>query len=208
MKKQFILLLLSGASVLFVQGQTVEENGALIENVDPKLDGVANDFEQKETIQPAESPLSNVAAMVKQVLGEVYVEVDHIPEPQWFEMEPIAEEYVNALFEARRMADDEAATRLAQDALVKFKTDIEAKLTNDQKNVRSQKRAETDVKIQQQKEQLLSVKEEARQILQNDSPVSENTEALKSPQTLKGTQVTKTIISNQSDKKAVKFEFQ
>ena len=115
MRKQFILLLLLGASVFFVQGQ--------------------------EDDQPAEA---GVAAMIKEVLGQVYTAVGHIPEPQWFEMEPIAEEYVKVLLKAPTMSDRKEATRLVSEAWKAFQTAIDAKLTESQKSVRVQKRAEQE----------------------------------------------------------------
>ena len=101
--------------------------------------------ESQSEFMRAQSPEEKKAVMIKQVLGEVYTEVGHIPEPQWFEMEPIAEVYVNALFKARTMADDEAATQLAANAKAEFDAAINAKLTTEQK-----------AKMQQQKDYITS----------------------------------------------------
>ncbi|MDD6209948.1 MAG: hypothetical protein PUB21_05010 [Bacteroidales bacterium] len=80
--------------------------------------------------------------LVKQLLGDVYAEVGHIPEPQWFEMEPIAEAYIQAFLQARTMPDGNAATQMMAEARKTFEAAIDAKLTQEQKNVREQKRAE------------------------------------------------------------------
>ena len=95
------------------------------------------------------APPTTVEGMIKVVLGDVYTEVGHIPEPQWFEMEPIAEEYVRALFEARTTADDETAMQIERQARTKFEATIDAKLTAQQKAMRVQKRAATETWIQE-----------------------------------------------------------
>ena len=108
---------------------------------------LAQERAQKESLNV--SPPETVEAMIKVVLGDVYTEVGHIPEPQWFEMEPIAEEYVNALFEARTTADDAAAMQIHNQARAKYEAAIDAKLTAQQKATRVQKRAETEAWIQE-----------------------------------------------------------
>ena len=87
MRNKLILLLL-GASFFLAQGQETGSTGSL----------------------------TSEAAMIKEVLGQVYTDVGHIPEPQWFEMEPIAEAYVKVLLKAPTMSDGKEATRLVSEA--------------------------------------------------------------------------------------------
>jgi len=112
--------------------KVIEFNAAVLEEERPPV----------SAFMQAKTPEEKKAVMIKQVLGEVYTEVEHIPEPQWFEMEPIAEVYVDALFKARTMADDEAASQLVADAKAAFDTAINAKLTADQKKKMQQKKQE------------------------------------------------------------------
>ena len=98
-------------------------------------------------------PEESKETLIKQLLGDVYAEVGHIPEPQWFEMEPIAEVYAQAFVKARAMTDGKAATQLVAEARRVFESAIDAKLTQEQKNTRSQKRAEQEIWLQQKEEQ-------------------------------------------------------
>ena len=110
-----IVALMLGFSTLFVYGQEAAQR-------EPQLS----------------EPTATVATMIKEVLGQLYMEVEHIPESQWFEMEPIAEKYVNALLKAQSMTDGKAASRLVSDARKEYEAAIDAKLTEAQKSKRVQ----------------------------------------------------------------------
>ena len=111
------------------------------------------------------APPESVEGMMKVVLGDVYAEVGHIPEPQWFEMEPIAEEYVHALFEARTTVDNETAMQIERQARTKFEVAIDAKLTAQQKATREQKRAETAAWAQEK----ANISAQARELIKKAS---------------------------------------
>lgn len=128
--KGFSILLLSGVLFFGVNIRGKAQSDAV----------PASPSSLSETVQPAKSAFNDVGLMVKQVLGEVYTEVGHIPEPQWIEMEPIAEEYVRTLFQARQTPDDDEATQMMEAAQAKFNTAIDAKLTSAQKTKREQYR--------------------------------------------------------------------
>ena len=120
--------------------------------------GTVMSEEREEKARSIESSKTNIDARIKQVLGAVYVEVGHIPEPQWFEMEPIAEIYIQAMFKARAMDDRKMAALLVAEARVAFETAIDAKLTDAQKNTRVQKRKEADAWSRQKLEYATSPK--------------------------------------------------
>ena len=129
MKSRFVLFILS-ILPFFAYGQETRRSETLSDEV----------------------PSINIAKMIKVVLGDVYVEVGHIPEPQWFEMEPIAEKYVKVYAEARTMDDRRTAAKLATEAKATFDKAIDAMLTDEQKKAREKYRAEAEVWRQQKKE--------------------------------------------------------
>ena len=132
MKNRFVLVLLS-LLPFFAYGQETMWAEPLSDEA-PSIDTAA------------------VAKMIKVVLGDVYVEVGHIPEPQWFEMEPIAEKFVKVYAEVHVMDDSRTATILLAEAKAVFDKAIDAMLTGEQKSAREKYRAEAEVWRQQKKE--------------------------------------------------------
>ena len=143
MKKTVFTLLLAGAVVVcpsLVMGQEQETVQA-----GTVQKGVIGDGDLINPGSPVKDLAPEKISLIKEVLGQVYVEVGNIPEPQWFEMEPIAAVYVETLFKARTMSDGKEATRLVSEAWQTFQAAIDAKLTESQKSVRVQKRAEQEI---------------------------------------------------------------
>lgn len=193
MKHLLLITLLLGASISIAYGQGAEQKEITSEST---LLAPKTPIKDLEPLEPAEkvlksvnlrsgaklsvielnseaisksveSPEYTVAMMVRQILGELYTEVLYIPESQWFELEPIAEEYVTVLFETREMSNRGVATKLAQEALTKYRAAIDAKLTAEQKNTRKNRQAEEEEKQRQQTQQFLSIKEEILQTTEN-----------------------------------------
>jgi len=124
-------------------------------------------------------PAESAESMIKQLLGDVYAEVGHIPEPQWFEMEPIAEEYVLALFKARTMTDGKAATQFMAEARKIFEAAIDVKLTDQQKAIRTQKRAELKAWEDEKARLYMQAEEQIKQIVEKTASEIGNQKAIK-----------------------------
>ena len=201
MKKTVFTLLLAGA-VVFCPSLAVgqEQEAVQAETVQKGVIGDGGIIQRPITdIDPAEpvegkiqaTTLAGVDAAVKQVLGEVYTEtldVGGIPDAQWKEMEPIAEEYVNALFQARLTKDDETANQIYQEARQKYEAAINAKLTPAQKTARVSKNAQLDVWHREKMEQITSTTDELyRQAKANGgtATITTNTENVTNTQTQK-----------------------
>ena len=187
-KQTLTALLLAGAVILSPslvgQEQELEQReqepgqGRLIREVNLSEDVKLSIMERDpaENSRPVEVPEMTEAMMVKQILGEIYTEVVHIPEEQWInDLEPIAERYVNIFFESRKMQDREEATRRVQEARAKYEADIKSKLTQDQLNTWSQRQAEEKARMQRYAQEIISVKEEIIQAIEETNDLSSKT---------------------------------
>jgi len=105
--------------------------------------------QEKVAAQRKIQPTEEVDLIIKELLGQVYVECGGLEELLWFDLEPLAEEYAKALLQAREMSDGKAASQMMREKRVKFEADIDAKLTESQKGIRAQKRAEQEAWLQQ-----------------------------------------------------------
>ena len=175
MRKQQTLsaLLLAGTIILspslvgqeqeLKQGELVHEEGT----------GVETEAMQPITEEPNVTSMISKADMVKAVLGTVFTEINRVgmSEQQWFDLEPVAMKYVDALYKARTMINDAAATQLAQTAWANFEAAVEEKLTTEQKNERTKWRSEVDAWNRDAKEYITSpaVRDTIRQQLGSKS---------------------------------------
>jgi len=100
---------------------------------------------QTELNEQAESPVNSaeIAEMVREVLGKnVYAEVEGgISHELWESLIPAGTDYVNAILLARATADDAEATSISQTAYQIFESEVNAKLSESQRNSRAAWRA-------------------------------------------------------------------
>ena len=188
-KQKLALRLVAGAAVTTtiafpsaLYGQEIgaqSEQGKLVREVilseEVKLSIMERD--PAENSKAVKAPVEMTEAMmVKQILGEIYMEVGHVPEIQWnSDLVPIAEHFVNILFDSRKMQDREAATRRVQEARAKYEADIKSKLTQDQLNTWQQRQAEDKARMQRYEQQLLLVKDAMIQAIESDNNLSNKT---------------------------------
>lgn len=131
--KNVLTLSLFCLVAVFAYGQEAAEQATPREGMEPEAKIPVEIVEPITDLEPVEPLLTDEEFMIKQVLGQVYFKTGGIPENQWNSMIPTAREYVQTLFKARTMADDEAATQLMAEAQAEFDSAIAAKLTSAQK---------------------------------------------------------------------------
>ena len=119
-------------------------------------------FAQEEAKQE-KSPLTDVEAMTGEVLAGIYAEVKYIPENQWFELWPAVESYVRELFEARKMSDGIAATLRVAEAKAKMDAFVDSVLDENQKQNRTNRRAETDTWLEEMNTHFVAAKDSLMQ---------------------------------------------
>ena len=112
-------------------------------------------FAQEEAKQE-KSPLTDVYLMVKEVLGDYYVQTGHIESSDWEKMEPAAIEFVTILFESRKMVNGAEATLRVAEAKARFEAAIEALLTEEQKANRALWLSKENTWSQQKREYSIS----------------------------------------------------